>query len=103
MSEWYTVARASDIPVGTAAVVSAAKKQIALCNVDGEFFAVDDLCTHDYGPLGEGELVDDRIECPRHGALFDVRTGRAVTPPAVQPVATYPVRVQGEEIQVAIE
>lgn len=100
---WHTVARIDDITLGTARVVTVGDKRLALCNVDGDLYAIDDVCTHDYGPLGEGELVDDRIECPRHGALFDVRTGKAVTLPAVYPVDTYPVRVTDGAVEVEIE
>jgi 3-phenylpropionate/trans-cinnamate dioxygenase ferredoxin component len=97
------VARADELPTGRAEVVSVGGRQIALCNVDGEIFAIDDVCTHDGGPLGEGELIDHQIECPRHGALFDVRTGKAVTLPATVPVSTYPTRVTDGTIEVEIE
>ncbi|MFN0073033.1 MAG: non-heme iron oxygenase ferredoxin subunit [Chloroflexota bacterium] len=103
MATWSAVARVDDVAPGMAQVVAVGKKRIALCNVDGDFFAVDDLCTHDDGPLGEGELVGDRIECPRHGALFDVRTGQAMSLPAVVPVSTYPVRVKDGSVEVEIE
>ena len=69
----------------------------------GQYYCIDDVCTHDGGPLGEGELIEDQIECPRHGALFDVKSGRAVTLPAVVPVDTYPVRVEGGEVQVKVD
>ena len=103
MGSWTTVARENEIERGKVRVVSAGNKRIALCNVDGEIFAIDDVCTHDDGPLGEGELIDDRIECPRHGALFDVRTGKAVTLPAIHPVETYPVRVADGAVEVEIQ
>ena len=103
MASWTVVAHEGDVEPGKARVVDVGDKHIALCNVDGSIFAIDDVCTHDDGPLGEGELIDDRIECPRHGALFDVRTGKAVTPPAVYPVDTYPVRVTDGAIEVEIE
>ena len=64
-------------------------KRIALCNVNGRFYAIDDVCTHDGGPLDQGELEGNLVECPRHGAKFDVTTGRAVVLPAVRPVQTY--------------
>jgi 3-phenylpropionate/trans-cinnamate dioxygenase ferredoxin subunit len=97
------VARVEEAQVGKAQVVHVDSKRLALCNVDGELFAIDDLCTHDGGPLGEGELLDHQIECPRHGALFDVQTGRALTLPATEPVNTYPVRVTDGTIEVEIE
>jgi 3-phenylpropionate/trans-cinnamate dioxygenase ferredoxin subunit len=70
--------------------------------VDGEFYAIQDRCTHDDGPLGDGELWDEIIECPRHGAQFNVKTGEVVTLPAVLPIATYPVRVEGNDIKVSV-
>jgi 3-phenylpropionate/trans-cinnamate dioxygenase ferredoxin subunit len=73
-----------------------------LANVAGEFFAIDDICTHDGGPLGEGMLFDHQVECPRHGAMFDLRTGRPTTLPAVLPVRTYPTRVDGDTVMVDV-
>jgi 3-phenylpropionate/trans-cinnamate dioxygenase ferredoxin subunit len=72
--------------------------EILICNADGEFFAIADVCSHDGGALDQGELEDCRIACPRHGALFDIRTGEALTLPAILPIATYPVEVAGDEI-----
>ena len=77
-------------------------QRLALSNVEGNFFAVQDLCTHDNGPLGEGELLGEEIECPRHGARFNVKTGQAVTLPAVVPVKTFPVKVAGSEVFVEV-
>lgn len=96
------LARTGEIPPGEVRVFQVGERSIALCNVDGTFYAIDDVCTHDGGPLGEGQLEGDQIECPRHGARFDVRTGRAVVLPAIRPVATYPVQVQGDEIMVDV-
>ena len=103
MAEWVKVARAADVVEdGRAKVVEANGQRLALARVGGQVYAVQDLCTHDGGPLGEGEVVGDQIECPRHGARFDVKTGRAVTLPAVVPVKTFPVKVEGEEISVEL-
>ncbi len=102
MAEWVKVARATDLAEGHAAVVTAKGQRIALARVEGQVYAVQDLCTHDGGPLGEGEVIDHSIECPRHGAKFDVKTGAVVTLPAVIPVKTFPVKVAGEEILVQI-
>lgn len=102
MPEFVKVAKTTDITPGRVKTVAAGGRRIALCNVDGEFYAIDDVCTHDGGPLGQGELEDDEIECPRHGARFNVRTGAVVTLPAVLPVSTYPVRVEGTDIYVGI-
>ena len=73
-----------------------------LANVDDEYYAIDDVCTHDGGPLDQGEVFDNEIECPRHGARFDVRTGKALTLPAVVPVKSYPVKVEGNDILVEV-
>ena len=103
MAEFVTIATTSDIEPGKVKVYEAGGKQIAVCNVDGTFYAIDDICTHDNGPLAEGELLGDQIECPRHGALFDVKTGKALTLPAVQPVCSYPVQVEGDDIMVEVD
>ena len=73
-----------------------------LCNVDGDIYAIEDVCTHDGGELDQGELEGCRIMCPRHGAFFDVTTGAALTPPAVMPVATFKVRLEGNDIHVEL-
>jgi 3-phenylpropionate/trans-cinnamate dioxygenase ferredoxin subunit len=77
--------------------------RIALCNVNGRFYAIDDVCTHDGGPLDQGELDGNLVECPRHGARFDVTDGRAVVLPAVRPVKTYKVEVEGEDVKVSVD
>ena len=100
MAEPVRLAATSDIPPGKVNVYEADGRQIAICNVDGTFYAIDDVCTHDGGSLDQGELEGKEIECPRHGALFDVTTGRALTLPAVLPVKTYPVHVDGDDIKV---
>ena len=102
MSEFIKVAETSDLPPGRVKVVLVGDRRIALCNVDGQFFAIDDLCTHDGGPLDQGELQGDIIECPRHGARFNVRTGKVLALPAVKALNTYPVEVEGSEIRVAL-
>lgn len=77
-------------------------RDVLVCNVGGELYAVADVCTHDRGPLGEGRLRGTAIECPRHGARFDVRDGAVKAPPAVKPIATYAVRVHDGVIEVAL-
>lgn len=76
--------------------------QIALFNVDGRFYAIGDVCTHDNGPLGDGELIGLEVVCPRHGARFDVRTGQATRRPAVKNAPWYPTRIVDEMIEVGI-
>ena len=79
-------AKVSDIPPGRIRVVELEEEDVALCNVDGEIYAVANMCTHDGGPLGDGYLLGDEIECPRHGARFNVRTGEVKTLPAIIPI-----------------
>ncbi len=94
------VAAASDVPEGEVRVVECDGKSLALSRVDGEYYAIDNLCTHDNGPLGEGTVKNGRIICPRHGAAFDAKTGRVLTLPAVRSVAAYRVVVDGEDVLV---
>ncbi len=75
MTSWIPVAQASDVPPGRVLSVPVGDLEVAVCNVDGTFYAIDDVCTHDGGALDQGELEGNEIECPRHGARFDVRTG----------------------------
>lgn len=96
------VARLSEIPAGTMKVVKVDGVAVALCNVDGRIFAIEDVCTHDEGPIGEGLLEGHEAECPRHGARFDVRTGAATRMPAVAPVRTFPARVEGDSVFVEV-
>jgi 3-phenylpropionate/trans-cinnamate dioxygenase ferredoxin component len=82
----------SEIPINSTKVFEVGSRRFLVCNMDGQFYAMDDRCTHDNGPLGEGELLEGgEIECPRHGARFDVRTGKALCFPAVGAVSTYSV------------
>lgn len=92
------VAAASEVPVGKVHVIEVDGKAVALCNVDGTVYAIDDVCTHDGGPLDQGELDGAQIECPRHGARFDVRTGKVLTLPAVRGVHPYVTEVRDGEI-----
>ena len=100
---FVTVAKEGDVKKGQVKTFAVNGHRIALCNVAGTYFATQDLCTHDGGPLGEGELIDHEIECPRHGGRFDVRTGEVTALPPMFPIKTFPVRVQGDEIQVALD
>jgi 3-phenylpropionate/trans-cinnamate dioxygenase ferredoxin subunit len=97
------VAKVSDVPAGKIKVVEAGDRRIALCNYDGKIYAIADECTHDRGPLDQGELIGNEVECPRHGARFDITTGRATRLPAVRPVKSYPVVVQGDSIAIEVD
>jgi 3-phenylpropionate/trans-cinnamate dioxygenase ferredoxin subunit len=100
-TEFVTVAATEDIPVGERIVVELGRHWVAIFNVDGQLFAIEDVCPHDDGPLAEGELLECVIECPRHGAKFDIRTGKVLAPPALVDVPTYQVRVEDSEIKIA--
>jgi len=99
-SGWVTVARVGEIPEGGRKIVRIGDQAIGVFHLDGRYCAIEDVCTHDGGPLAEGFVEGGTIECPRHGAKFDLRSGAALTLPAVVPVPTFEVRVEGEEIQV---
>ena len=98
------VARLDEIAPGTARVVEVDGQSVALCRTeDGDLYAIENRCTHDDGPLGEGELDGDRIECPRHGALFDVASGRAVTLPAIGKVRCFAVEIAAGDVRVEVD
>ncbi len=103
MSRFEKVGAVGELGPGHKKVVEVAGRQIGLFNVAGRIYAIDDICTHDGGPLAEGELYGCEIECPRHGARFDVRTGAALCMPAVEPVRSYPVRIEGNDVLLEIE
>jgi 3-phenylpropionate/trans-cinnamate dioxygenase ferredoxin subunit len=91
-----------EVPAGGAEVFDVEDRKIAVYRLDDGYFAIDDLCTHDGGPLANGEIEGDEVICPRHGARFSIRTGAALTFPAVTPVDTYPVRVEGDNLLVGL-
>ena len=103
MGNSRAVARAGELAEGTTKRVVVDGAEVLLCSVDGKIYAIEDVCTHDGGALDQGLLMGDRIMCPRHGAYFDVRTGAALTLPAVVPVRTYAVRVEGDEVFVDLD
>jgi 3-phenylpropionate/trans-cinnamate dioxygenase ferredoxin subunit len=92
-----------DVAPGSAKVFQIGDREIAVCNVDGRLYAIDDACSHDFGSLDQGELEGYEIECPRHGARFDVRTGEVTEEPAVLPIDTFKVRVEGADIEVELD
>lgn len=101
MSEFVKVARLGDIPPGSAKLVEVVDVRIAIFNLGGELYAIEDVCTHDGGPLVEGTIIEGcLVECPRHGARFDIRTGAAVRLPAFEATNTYDVRVEGDDVWV---
>ncbi|PKN90950.1 MAG: biphenyl 2,3-dioxygenase [Chloroflexi bacterium HGW-Chloroflexi-6] len=92
-ANFYEIAPASELPNGERLFIEMDGKSIVIFNVAGQLFAIADLCTHDDGPLGDGDLEGHNIVCPRHGAEFDIRTGQAVQMPAVIDIPSYPVKV----------
>jgi len=94
MPDQLRIADADAVLPGKVGYVEARGRRLALCNVDGALHLIDDICTHDGGSLDQGELIGTEIECPRHGARFDVRTGRVRRLPAVLPIKTYPITVR---------
>lgn len=103
MSEFVRVAAAEELPPGGHVLAEIDGRAVAVFNVKGSYYAIDDLCTHDGGPLVEGEVEGYEVTCPRHGARFDVRTGKALCMPAFEPVATHEVEVRGGDVYVRIE
>lgn len=100
MTEFLRVASLADLPPGERLLVDFEEFTVAVFNVGGEYYCIEDVCTHDGGPVAEGVLDGYAISCPRHGALFDIRDGRVLSMPAVVPVPTYEVRIEGEDILV---
>lgn len=100
MSDWVDVAPVNDLPPGGSRVVDADDVMIAVFNLGGEYYAIEDVCTHDGGELGSGAVEGDEIVCPRHGARFNIKTGEVTAPPAYEAVAIFPVRVQDGMVQV---
>ncbi|HEX9638570.1 MAG TPA: non-heme iron oxygenase ferredoxin subunit [Acidobacteriota bacterium] len=102
-AQYIPVAKPEEIEEGTVLMVEVSGARLGVCKVEGRIYAFEDVCTHDDGPLAEGELSGCAIECPRHGARFDVRTGAVLSMPAVVPIRTFPVQVQGDQVLVDVE
>ncbi|HEY1889548.1 MAG TPA: non-heme iron oxygenase ferredoxin subunit [Steroidobacteraceae bacterium] len=102
-SAFVRVARIADVPKGRMLEVTVGTRSIVLCHTRDGWFAVDNLCSHAYAKLSEGRLRKTRIICPLHGGSFDCRTGAATGAPAVAPLATYPIRLMGEDVEIAVE
>jgi 3-phenylpropionate/trans-cinnamate dioxygenase ferredoxin subunit len=101
MGEFVKVATVAQIPVGGSRLVEIEDVRVALFNLGGQIYAIEDVCTHDGGPLVEGTIVNGcEVICPRHGARFDIRTGAALSFPAFEATNTYAVRVEGDEVWV---
>ena len=92
-TDWTLAGHTGEIPVGQVKQVTVGDLRLAVCNLDGSFFAIEDVCTHDGNPLADGPVEGLEVICPRHGARFCLRTGAALSPPAYEPVATFPVAI----------
>ncbi len=100
MTRYITVAKTTEIGPGAREIFDVEGYYIAVFNVDGTYYAIEDRCTHDDGPLVEGTLDGHEVTCLRHGARFDIRDGKALSMPAVVDVPWFPVRVEGDDIQI---
>ncbi len=100
--EFYSITNQDQLGVGERLFVEIGNRSIVILNVDGKIFAIADVCSHDDGPLGDGDVSDHIIKCPRHGATFDIKTGKALSLPAIVEIPTYPVKITDGEIQVGI-
>lgn len=103
MPRFVTVAKAAEIGPGERAIFDVEGYYIAVFNVDGNYYAIEDVCSHDDGPVAEGDLYGFEIECPRHGARFDIRNGAVLRMPAVTPILSFPVRIEDEDIQIGFD
>ncbi|MBI2826160.1 MAG: non-heme iron oxygenase ferredoxin subunit [Planctomycetia bacterium] len=102
MSDFVRVAKVSDIPDPGKQIFEVDDRLVVVFHVGGRFWALDDVCTHDGGPLGEGTLDGYQIACPRHGAKFDIRDGRALTMPATRATVAHEVKVEGDAVMVKV-
>lgn len=101
MANIVTVARVDELPAGSRKVVQVGETYVLVVNIAGEYYAIEDVCTHDGNELADGIIEDCTIECSRHGARFDFRTGKG-TFPAVTPVQTFPIHVVGDDVQIEV-
>jgi 3-phenylpropionate/trans-cinnamate dioxygenase ferredoxin component len=99
-SGFVKVAAVSEIPPGDMKMVEVGNEQILLVNVDGTIHACDDVCSHSYASLSEGDLEGAEVQCPLHGAMFNVVTGEVLTPPADEPLRLFEVRIEGDDVLV---
>lgn len=100
MSDWVDVDAVANLPEGSVSLVDVEGTEVAVFNIGGQFYAIEDVCTHDGGPLAEGEVQGFEIECPRHGARFDLRSGRVTAPPAYEDISTLQVCIRDDRVQV---
>src|SRR2546426_6507718 len=102
MASFIKIAKADEVPVGGGRLVKVAGKEIALFHVQGKYYAIDNTCTHVGGPLSEGEVEGTVVECPWHGFRFSIETGKVLYGPARTDVACYPIRREGDDIEIEV-
>ncbi len=100
MDDFVSVAKTSDLSEGEVMLVEIGDERIALSRIDGSFYAIGEVCPHAEGPLSEGIVDDEEVECPWHGSRFNLKTGEVTSPPAGEPVARYAVRLDGDDVLV---
>lgn len=101
--QFVKVGRVEDIHAGVTTVVEIEGRTIILAKMNGEVFALQNMCTHDGGLLGDADIIDGQIECPRHGARFDIKTGEATRMPAVAELDTFEVKIEDGDVYVAVD
>ena len=103
MAEWVKVADVGELSPGEKKQTDLDGLEVALFNIDGEYYAIEDICTHEGAPLAHGKLAGEEITCPRHGARFNIKTGAALCMPAFESVDCYPVKIEGNDILVEVD
>ncbi|MCL4396087.1 MAG: non-heme iron oxygenase ferredoxin subunit [Chloroflexi bacterium] len=103
MANFVAAAKLSEIQPGQMKALMVGTKSVLVANWEGTLFATQDLCTHDGGTLADGELIDGEIECPRHGGRFDPKTGAVTALPPMFPIKTYPIKIEGDAVLIAID
>ena len=100
---YYPICSTDDLPPGERLFIEIGEDPVVVFNIAGDYYAIADVCTHDDGPLGDGEVENHEIVCPRHGARFDITTGEVLTLPAVKGVASYPIRVKDDMVEIGVQ
>jgi 3-phenylpropionate/trans-cinnamate dioxygenase ferredoxin component len=100
--DYYPIIDVEELPDGQQIFFSIEEKSLVMFNIDGNYYTIADECTHDHGPIGEGEVVGTEIKCPRHGAKFSLIDGKALSMPAFVDIAAYPVRIKDGKVEVGL-
>lgn len=102
MAELVTVAKTTELEPGQAKAIQVKGETVALFNIGGTYYAINDTCTHSGGPLSEGEIEGSKVTCPWHGAQFDIASGKVLSPPAPAGVKNYTIHIEGDNVQLEI-